>query len=50
MIAQDVNTVKEGTDPFDAAHTVGGMVLTTQLRLGIDKPCELNHDAVITVV
>jgi len=50
VIAQDVNTVKEGTDPFEAAHTVGGVVVTTQLQLGIDKPCELNHDAVITVV
>ncbi len=50
VVAQDVNTVAEGTDPFEAAHTVGGMVLTTQLQLGIDKPCELNHDAVIAVV
>jgi hypothetical protein len=50
VVAQDVNTVEEGTDPFDAAHTVGGLVVTTQLVLGIDQPCELNHDAVIQVV
>ena len=50
VIAQDVNTVPEGTDPFKAAHTIGGVTLTTQLELGFDKPCKLAHDAVIQVV
>lgn len=50
VFAQDVNTVVEGTPPFDAAHTIGGFVLTPQLVLNFDKPCELNHDAVIHVV
>jgi hypothetical protein len=49
VIAQDVNTVAEGTDPFRAAHTVGGIVVTDQLRMGVDEPCELNPDAEIEV-
>lgn len=49
VIAQDVNTVAEGTDPFDAAHTVGGIVVTDQLRMGVNQPCELNPDASIDV-
>lgn len=50
VIAQDVNTVPDGTDPFTAAHTIGGFVLTSQLELAFDQPCQLNHDAVIHVV
>ena len=50
VFAQDVNTVVQGTAPFDAAHTIGGFVLTPQLVLNFNKPCELNHDAVIHVV
>lgn len=50
VFAQDVNIVTEGTPPFDAAHTIGGFLLTPQLVLNFDKPCELNHDAVIQVV
>jgi hypothetical protein len=49
VIAQDVNTVEQGTDPYDAAHTVGGMVVIPQLELGINKPCQLKHDAEIEV-
>jgi hypothetical protein len=49
VIAQDVNTVEQGTDPYDAARTVGGMVVTPQLELGINKPCQLKHDAEIEV-
>lgn len=49
VIAQDVNTVAEGTDPFDAAHTVGGIVVTDQLRMGINQPCELRPDGTIDV-
>ena len=50
VLAQDVNTVLDGTDPFDAAHTIGGFVLTPQLILAFNEPCELNHDAVVHVV
>jgi hypothetical protein len=50
VFAQDVNTVTEGTLPFDAAHTIGGFLLTPQLVLNFNQPCELNHDAVIQVV
>jgi hypothetical protein len=49
VFAQDVNTVLEGTAPFIAAHTIGGMLLTTQLELQFNKPCKLDYDAVITV-
>jgi hypothetical protein len=49
-VAQDVNTVRQGTAPFDAAHTIGGFVVTTQLELAFDSPCQLRHDAVIQVV
>jgi len=51
VFAQDVNTVKEGTPPFDAAHTIGGLLLTSQFALNFNgPPCELKHDAVIQVV
>ena len=50
VFAQEVNTVVQGTAPFDAAHTIGGFVLTSQLELNFDKPCQLDHDAVIHVV
>jgi hypothetical protein len=50
LLAQDVNTVREGEDPFTAAHTIGGFVLTSQLELRFDTPCQLRHDAVIQVV
>lgn len=50
VFAQDVNTVLQGTSPFDAAHTIGGFVLTSQLELSFEKPCQLRHDAVIQVV
>jgi hypothetical protein len=41
---------KHGVGAFDAAHTIGGFLLTTQLVLAFNKPCELNHDAVIQVL
>lgn len=50
VFAQDVNTVEEGTEPFEAAHTIGGFVLTSQLELNFDAPCTLRHDAVVQVV
>lgn len=50
VFAQDVNVVTEGTAPFEAAHTIGGFVLTDQLELQFDQPCKLPHDAVIQVV
>lgn len=50
VFAQDVNTVIEGTQPFEAAHTIGGLLLTPQLVLRFNDPCELNHDTVIHVV
>ncbi len=50
VFAQDVNTVAQGTDPFTAAHTIGGFVLTDQLELHFDQPCQLRHDGVIHVV
>jgi len=50
VFAQDVNSVAQGTDPFTAAHTIGGFVLTNQLEIHFDKPCQLKHDAVIQVV
>lgn len=50
VFAQDVNTVLDGTTPFDAAHTIGGLLRTSQLVLNFNNPCELNHDAVIHVV
>lgn len=51
VFAQDVNTVAEGTNPRKAAQTIGGMLLTNQFILGLDgKPCELNYDAIVTVV
>jgi hypothetical protein len=52
VFAQNVNTVPDGTDQYTAAKTIGGFVLTPQLTMNFDanaKPCELNHDAVITV-
>jgi hypothetical protein len=49
VFAQDVNTVPDGTDPFAAAHTIGGFVLTSQLEL-ISIDANLNHDVVIQVV
>ncbi len=50
VFAQDVNTVLQGTDPFEAAHTISGFVLTSQLELSFEKPCQLRHDAVIQVL
>ncbi|MDM0116734.1 hypothetical protein QTI66_31860 [Variovorax sp. J22R133] len=50
VFAQDVNTVAQGTDPFTAAHTIGGFVLTNQLDLQFNAPCQLRHDAVIQIV
>jgi hypothetical protein len=51
VFAQDINTVLEGTEPRKAAQTIGGMVLTSQFVLGLNgKPCQLDYDAVITVV
>lgn len=50
VFAQDVNSVEDGTKPFDAAHIIGGFVLTNQLDLNFDHPCTLLHDAVIHVV
>jgi hypothetical protein len=50
VFAQDVNTVTEGTPSVDAARTIGGLILTPQLVLNFDSPCELNHDATIHVV
>jgi hypothetical protein len=50
MFAQDVNTVLAGTAPYDAAHTIGGFVVTDQLELAFDQPCQLRHDAVIQVL
>ncbi len=50
VFAQDTNTVLQGTDPFEAAHTIGGFILTDQLELNFDEPCKLRHDAVIHVV
>jgi hypothetical protein len=40
VLAQDVNTVLEGTNPRVAAKTIGGLLLTKQLALGLNnKPC-----------
>ncbi len=50
VFAQDVNSVVAGTAPFDAAHTIGGFVVTNQLTLAFDQPCQLKQDAVIQVV
>lgn len=50
VFAQDVNSVLQGTPAFDAAHTIGGFVLTSQLEMNFDKPCQLRHDAVIQVL
>ena len=51
VFAQDVNTVLDGTDPFTAAQTIGGMLLTSQLVLNFDdKPCQLDYDAVVSVM
>ena len=51
VIAQDVNTVPEGTDPRQAAKTIGGMIVTKQLTIGLNgQPCRFEHDAVVTVV
>jgi hypothetical protein len=50
VFAQDVNTVVQGTAPFDAAQVIGGFLLTSQLELNFNQPCQLNHDAVIHVV
>jgi hypothetical protein len=48
--AQDVNTVLAGTAPYDAAHAIGGFVVTDQLQLAFVQPCQLRHDAVIQVL
>ncbi|MCJ1254884.1 hypothetical protein MMC24_002700 [Lignoscripta atroalba] len=51
ILAQDVNTVREGTEPRLAARTIGGALLTDQFVFGLgDEPCELNHDAIVTVI
>jgi len=50
VFAQDVNTVLAGAGPYEAAHTIGGFVVTDQLQLGFDEPCQLRHDAAIQVV
>lgn len=50
VVAQDVNTVKEGTPPLDAAKIIGGAILTSQLKTAFDAPCTLKHDSVIHVV
>jgi hypothetical protein len=50
VFAQDVNTVLAGTAPYDAAHAIGGFVVTDQLELAFDQPCQLRHDAVIQVL
>ena len=50
VVAQDVNTVKEGTPPLDAAKIIGGAILTSQLKAAFDAPCMLKHDWVIHVV
>jgi len=51
VYAQDVNTVLEGTDPRKAAQTIGGMIVTDQFKLGLNgEPCQLDYDAVVTVI
>lgn len=52
VLAQDTNTTLEGTDPRVAAKKTGGMILTGQylLAIGGKRPCELNHDALITTI
>ncbi|KAF3929776.1 hypothetical protein ABW19_dt0206105 [Dactylella cylindrospora] len=50
VLAQDINTVPEGTDPREAAKTVGGMLLTTSFELGWNgDPCQMDYDAVVEV-
>jgi hypothetical protein len=51
VFAQDINTVLQGIDPKKAAQTIGGIVLTSRFALGLNgKPCQLDYNAVITVV
>jgi hypothetical protein len=51
VIAQDVNTVLEGTEQREAAKTIGGIMVTKQLTIGLNgQPCVLEHDVVVTVV
>ncbi|KAF3933087.1 hypothetical protein ABW20_dc0109518 [Dactylellina cionopaga] len=51
VLAQDVNTVLEGTEPREAAKTIGGLLLTTNYITGWNgKPCEMNYDAAVTIV
>jgi len=50
VFAQNVNTVPEGTDPFDAGKVVGGMMFTPRMKLGFGEPCELLHDHVVQIL
>ncbi|KAK9818117.1 hypothetical protein WJX72_007401 [[Myrmecia] bisecta] len=52
VVAQDVNTVLDGTDPVVAAGTIGGNMLTPVLELSLDPgvPCRLKHDFVVLVL
>ncbi|KAF2179646.1 hypothetical protein K469DRAFT_693890 [Zopfia rhizophila CBS 207.26] len=50
VLAQDVNTVAEGTEPREAAKTIGGFLLTTGYKLKWDgSPCEMDYDAVVEI-
>jgi hypothetical protein len=48
MFAQDMNTIKKGTEPREAAKTIKGALITTQFTVGFEsRPCELNHNTVV---
>jgi hypothetical protein len=50
VFAQDVNLVAEGINPKEAAQTIGGFVLTNQLRMAFPPdPCKLVHDKAIQI-
>ncbi|KAK6516030.1 hypothetical protein TWF281_004620 [Arthrobotrys megalospora] len=50
VLAQDVNTVPEGTDPREAAKTMGGILLTSGFGMKWkEEPCEMDYDAVVEV-
>jgi hypothetical protein len=50
VFAQDVNLATPDMEPQEAAHIIGGLVLTGQLKLNFGGPCQIIPDAAINVV
>lgn len=48
VFAQDISTGASEKHP--TSKTLGGIVLTSQMKLSFEEPCTLDHDAVILVI